>query len=286
MMDIFAPKGKMGSCNLGIPGCYLSLNHHLNYIDKVAKAHGMQLNTKKSTLIVFNPTYIYQAIPFISIDGQNSLLCVAEMRLLGVLLDQGLTWWPLVTDLTRRSNSRVWALLRLRENGASKSQLVETYKVRIRTVLEYCCPVWGALINGRQSQELELIQRRCASIILGTEAQSHSRNLEKLGLETLEDRRLEITKQFAFKTLTSPQHSFWYKHTPDTGVNTRCSKPRYVIPRTTTVRGSASPISFMTELINNLSDEDFMKYCKGTPPPPHPLLCQNYNMTSDNFHSN
>ena len=119
---------------------------------------------------------------------KNLLLCHSEMRLLGLLLDEGLTWWPLVTDLIRRCNARVWALVRLRENGATVPQLVESYKMRIRTVLEYCCPVWHALLNGRQVHELELVQKRCLSIILGAGASSHAKNLLKLNLTSLKAR--------------------------------------------------------------------------------------------------
>ena len=155
--------------------------------------------------------------------------------------------------------------------------------MHVRLVLEYCCPIWGSLINGRQKQELELIQKRCVSIILGASASSHAKNLAKLELCTLEERRFELTRTFAFKVLVSHRHSFWFTHVPHTGVNTRphipgyimpkTRPPRYIIPKTRTIGGSGAPISFMTSIINELSDEDFDKYCQGAkPPPPAPIV--------------
>ena len=167
-----SPKGNMGKHDLGIPGCWTVLQHRLRDAKVQADAQGMLLNTKKTNLIVFNGTHTRHAIPYISLDDLNPLLCVKEMCLLGAVLDEGLTWWPLVRDLAARCRGRIWALVRIRERGASRDQMVATYLMRIRSVLEYAAPVWGALITGVQSQVLEDMQRQALSIILGREAQS------------------------------------------------------------------------------------------------------------------
>ena len=70
----FSPKGRMNDCGLAIQGCLTALQHRLRDMDKVARAQGMVLNTKKTNIICFNTTSIYHAAPFISIDDTTPVL--------------------------------------------------------------------------------------------------------------------------------------------------------------------------------------------------------------------
>ena len=140
----------------------------------------MALNVKKTNLICFNPTTTKQAVPFISLKDGSPLLCQSTMRLLGVIFDQELTWWPLVEDLVSRANSRVWTLVKLREFGAKREQLVENYVLKIRSVLEYAAPVVSCILNAAQSAKIESVQIRCCQIIMGASSKSYRSNLWSL----------------------------------------------------------------------------------------------------------
>ena len=72
------------------------MQHRLRDIDKNARSIGMSLNVKKTNLIFFNPSHTRQAIPFVSILDGSPLLCVETMRLLGLVFDHKLEWWPLI----------------------------------------------------------------------------------------------------------------------------------------------------------------------------------------------
>ena len=121
------PHGRLGSCGLGLPGGWFQLEHRLRDVDANARDVGMVLNTKKTTMIIFNTRRKQQCIPFCSlIDGQP-LPVVSEMRLLGLILDDHLTWWPLVNDVVKRSRAKIWSVLKLREAGASEEQLLSLY---------------------------------------------------------------------------------------------------------------------------------------------------------------
>ena len=75
------PHGRLGSCGLGIPGGWFPLQHRLRDVDANARAIGMQLNTKKTFLMVFNLTKNSQYIPFCSLIDGEPLPVVSEMRL-------------------------------------------------------------------------------------------------------------------------------------------------------------------------------------------------------------
>ena len=49
---------------------------------------------------------------------------VESMRLLGLVIDDRLSWWPLVQDVKKRAKAKIWSVLKLREAGASIAQMV------------------------------------------------------------------------------------------------------------------------------------------------------------------
>ena len=77
------------------------------------------------------------------------------MRLLGLLFDHKLDWWPLIHDLADRANAKVWTLVKLRYAGASVHQLLENYTLKIRSILECASEVFGCVISSVQSKVLE-----------------------------------------------------------------------------------------------------------------------------------
>ena len=109
LLPTLGPLGRLDSCGLGVPGAWLSLEHRLREIDVNVRSIGMKINAKKTTLTVFNPTRNRQCIPFCSLVDGDPLPLVSEFRLLGLVIDDRLTWWPLVHDIIRRSRAKVWS---------------------------------------------------------------------------------------------------------------------------------------------------------------------------------
>ena len=189
LLPTLGPTGKTASCGLGIPGPWTSLEHRLKDIQNQAEDIGMLLNGKKTHLIVFNPYASRQAFLFVSLESGKPLQCLDQIRLLGLVIDHELSWWPLVLDIEERCRKKTWSLLKLREAGATKKNLTDVYIARIRSSIEASVQVYGPLLNGIQCTRLEEIQKQCLRIILGTKSRSYVANLTSLGLESLELRR-------------------------------------------------------------------------------------------------
>ena len=77
-------------------------------------------------------------------------------------------WWPMVLDVVSRSRAKVWSVAKLCDLGATTEQMLSLYIARVRATVEYGAHVYGALINGVQSKEIEGVQTRCLQIILGS----------------------------------------------------------------------------------------------------------------------
>ena len=153
------------------------------------------------------------------------------MRLLGLIIDEKLSWWPLVRDIMKRSQAKIWSVVKLREAGASTQQLVELYIAIVRSTMEYGAAVFNPLLNGSQTEELESVQRRCLQIVLGSESRGYESNLAKLGLTTLAERRNELVRSFAISCYRSPNHRWWFNPHPALPLGTRYRPPRFLVPK-------------------------------------------------------
>ena len=117
-------------------------------------------------------------------------------------------------DIIRRARSKIWSLVKCREAGASRDQLLSVYIARVRSTLEDSAQVCHPLLNQSQSDKLEAVQRNSVQIILGADSRSYSANLTTLGLLSLASRRTELVKQFAISCYKSPRHRGWFTPHP------------------------------------------------------------------------
>ena len=96
LLDTEGPHGKMSSCGLAIPGPWLALDHKLKDVVHNARTMGMVVNDEKTKLLIFNSATTRQAVPMVGSEPGKTLQCVSEIRLLGLLFDKDLRWWPCV----------------------------------------------------------------------------------------------------------------------------------------------------------------------------------------------
>ena len=76
-------------------------------------------------------------------------------------------------------------LCKLKGAGLNGFELLSVYKSYIRPVLEYAVPLWLAGLTQRQSNQIEMIQKRVCRYILGTHHTTYNESLAKLDLEPL-----------------------------------------------------------------------------------------------------
>ena len=77
--------------------------------------------------------------------------------------------------------------------------LLEIYKLFIRSLTEYCSVVFHSSLTQKQSLKLERIQKTCLRVILGYKYTSYEEALQSCQLETLVERREQRCLDFALK---------------------------------------------------------------------------------------
>ena len=140
-------------------------------------------------------------------------------------------------------------LNRVKEIGVSVERLVETYKLRIRVLLEQNVPLWMFSLNKKMCQKIEKVQKIALYIVLGKNAhKDYFCNLAILELDTLEGRREKIAFNFAHKLLKNPEHRKMFQF--DMSSRTRHGN-RVIVPAARTKRYEDSTVPSIAKLIND-----------------------------------
>ena len=184
-----------------------------------------------------------------TIGGSDILQVKTKHRILGIIVQYDLRWQSQCEEMVSRATRCTWAIRRMRAMGVPQLTLVQYWKSEGRVMLEYGCPVWHSGLTVSQSHSLDRAQRVAMAAITGRWEQSHTRQLDELGLERLSSRRARLCERFARRTATSSRHMDLF--TPVNSLQRRAKhakKYREISTRTQTYFKSALP--YLTRLLN------------------------------------
>ena len=185
--------------------------------------------------------------------NNTPLPVVHECVLLGLHLNDELTWGTHVNHILSKASQSIFMLYRAKKFGFSVSSMITIFNWFVRTPLEYAAPTWHPGLNETDHQRIERIQRRCYRIILGREYISYDDAIQSLRSCTLRERRESLTLRFGRSLLRSPQHR---EPLPPTlaqvhGRNTRNRNNLALVP-CATERYRNSTIPYVVRLLNGL----------------------------------
>ena len=164
----------------------------------------------------------------------------------------------------KKAFKHIWILRRLKNLGATQSQLLDIYIKQIRSVLEMAVPAWQSSLTIADKLKIERVQKAALHIILGSDYVSYPNALENVNLFTLEDRRIQLCLKFAQKAYKNPKHTNWFKVNRRVG-KTRQKQPLFCPVFSRTSRFDNSPISYMTKLLNKYGWRPWTWNCKPIP---------------------
>ena len=79
--------------------------------------------------------------------------------------------------------------------------LKSIYLTYVRSILEQSAVVWHSSLTAKNRKDLERVQKSAVRVILGNKSSSYRKDLEKLKLDSLNERRRKICLKFAKKCL-------------------------------------------------------------------------------------
>ena len=96
-----------------------------------------------------------------------------------------------------KASKRLHILRVLKRSGVPPADLLKVYFALIRSVLEYCCPVWHNALPVKLSDSIERVQKRALRIIFP--ALHYQEALTTTGCVPLYTRRMELCSKLVTK---------------------------------------------------------------------------------------
>ena len=137
----------------------------------------MKLNAAKSKYMIINFTDNYQFSTRLNLEN-TVLEEVTETRLLGVILNNRLTWNSNTDYIVKRAYKRMVLLHRLYQFGLPRKEMLEIYILYIRSILESSAVVWHSSITQAEVIQIERVQKVALRIILRDEYENYSQALQ------------------------------------------------------------------------------------------------------------
>ena len=182
----------------------LATQGHLQKISDWTRDSKMKLNEGKCNFILFSRSSDIFTTR-LSINNVN-LERLREVKILGLYISENLSWTRNCREICKSAYSRLSMITKLRYVGVKIEDLIDIYKLFIRSVTEYCSVVFHFSLTMEQSNKIERIQKTCLKVILGDMYISYEAALEMCGLETLSKRREARCLDFAKKCLEHPKN--------------------------------------------------------------------------------
>jgi hypothetical protein len=136
----------------------------LDKINSWASANDMRLNPNKCKEMIISFLRANELPSALSIDGKP-LDRVECHNVLGLTLQSNLKWNIFTENTTSKASKRLHILRVLKRNGVNVADILTVYKSLVRSVLEYCAPVWHTSIPAFLSDEVEKVQKRTFRIL-------------------------------------------------------------------------------------------------------------------------
>ena len=174
-----------------------ALQSDLNSVMQWSERNNMALHEDKFEYMCHRPsrknTLELAELPFVaelhqySVAEGNSLPPVGQLRDLGVLVSDDLSWTPHIKSIANKARQKAAWVLSVFQTRSPVIMLT-LYKSMVRCLLEYCCPLWHPS-KISDIQELESVQKAFTARISGMCDIHYWDRLQRLSLMSLQRRR-------------------------------------------------------------------------------------------------
>ena len=165
-----------------------------------------------------------------------------DLKLLGVTLDDELSFSTHISDICKKASKRVGVLVRI-SNMIPREAKLQLYKSAILPNLTYCHIVWH-FCKASDARKLERVRERALRAVYNDRNATYEELLEKGRLSSLENRRLQdiLILMYKVKNSLAPEHVCNMFFQQDKHYNLRSDFP---VPRYNTVKYGKHSIRYL-----------------------------------------
>ena len=121
------------------------LHNELEHIKSWSTAHGLHLNISKTKLMHFQTKRNITLPCLIDDDTRAEIEIVSTAKILGLVIDNQISWKAHLEHTMKRLRSRVYMLYSLKAADAPKEVIWLVYCAMIRAIASYAFPAWSSI---------------------------------------------------------------------------------------------------------------------------------------------
>ena len=159
----------------------------MDELTRHAEEIGMVIKGKKTQLLVVSPSNGCHTMATIATAAGNSITAVEELRLVGFTFGSSPGAGAHVAAIGEKYKKKKWMLYHLRDAGFRGTHLYKLYCCYVRSVIEYCSPVYHPLLTQAQEVYLERLQRHALRVCFGYNTPAEE-SMHQHNVPTLKDR--------------------------------------------------------------------------------------------------
>ena len=182
---------------------------NLNNLERWTDQKKMVLNSRKTKMMIINFSRNKQFTSRVKLNNQN-IGIVDEAKILGKTITSSSSWKKNTDILIKKANARMQLLAKIASFGASVKDLKDVYNLFVRSILEQSSVVWGSSLTREQKIAIERVQKTAVKIISNNQAINYKKALSKLEMKSLEERRSDLSLNFAKKCLQNAKTADYF----------------------------------------------------------------------------
>ena len=232
----------------------INTNNAFVSISTKAEEIGMIVNSAKTKLLAVSDALNYRPKAYILDSQGNRIESENVMNILGFRFSDRPNVNAHVDFVLSILRRKYWSLYHLRRVGFNEVELVRVYRTVLLPVPDYCCPAYHPMLTDLQDQLLERAQIGALRAVFGYGLSANDLRKEA-GIETLRERRIRLTDNFANKCLTSPRFGEWFPETEGRRSARRGDKFKEFPAKNDRLKNS--PLFYMRRRLNGKSGKEY-----------------------------
>ena len=152
-----------------------NLHNDLLNVEEWIRKNRLVLNVEKTKSILIGGRQRIKVAQPLNLSTKNkSITQYSYVKLLGVQMDEALSWKPHCDSLLKDCSKALGLLYRF-SKYIPKTALRSIAEALILSKLNYCCTVWGSALNRNSLDFLQILQNKVARLIVGCKIHEKSR---------------------------------------------------------------------------------------------------------------
>ena len=177
----------------------------INQCSAWATQNSMRLNAAKTKVMNLSLRKTLTMSSNLLMNEQHKVENVSSSKLLGVTIDEHLTFQTHVEEIKKAANRKSHGLLLLKQSGVNQESLVHLYKTRVIPTISHAAPSWYPFITQLQQKEIESCQKLALQIIY-PEVDDYHERLAAAMLPTLNETLKTMCHAFVRRVKENRDH--------------------------------------------------------------------------------